>query len=64
MQPYEVFVVTNKEVREKIKPIARTGADHRWLAPAGVCRLDNYTADRINMMFDPVNEQRGFKNEG
>ena len=25
---------------------------------------DNYTADRINMMFDLTNEQRGFKNEG
>ena len=25
---------------------------------------DNYTADRINMMFDLTNDQRGFKNEG
>lgn len=65
LQPYEVFVVTNKEVREKIKPIAWnqeqiTDGSHLLVFAA----WDNYTADRINMMFDLVNEQRGFKNEG
>jgi nitroreductase len=65
LQPYEVFVVTNKEVREKIKPIAWnqgqiTDGSHLLVFAA----WDNYTADRINMMFDLVNEQRGVKNEG
>lgn len=65
LQPYEVFVVTNKAVREQIKPIAWnqeqiTDASHLLVFAA----WDNYTAERINTMFDLVNEQRGFKNEG
>ena len=65
LQPYEVLVVTNKEVREQIKPVAWnqeqiTDCSHLLVFAA----WDNYTADRINMMFDLVNEQRGFKNEG
>jgi len=65
LQPYELIVVSNKEVREKIKPIAWnqeqiTDGSHLLVFAA----WDNYTADRINMMFDLVNEQRGFKNEG
>lgn len=65
LQPYEVLVVTNKAVREQIKPVAWnqeqiTDCSHLLVFAA----WDNYTADRINMMFDLVNEQRGFKNEG
>jgi nitroreductase len=65
LQPYEVFVVTNKEVREKIKPVAWnqeqiTDCSHLLVFAA----WDNYTAERINMMFDLVNEQRGIKSEG
>lgn len=65
LQPYEVLVVTNKAVREQIKPVAWnqdqvTDASHLLVFAA----WDNYTADRINMMFDLVNDERGFKNEG
>ena len=65
LQPYEVFVVTSKEVREKIKPIAWnqgqvTDSSHLLVFAA----WDNYTADRINAMFDLVNAERGVKNEG
>ena len=65
LQPYEVFVVTNKEVREQIKPVAWnqeqiTDCSHLLVFAA----WDNYTAERINMMFDLVNEQRGMKSEG
>ncbi len=65
LQPYEVFVVTNKEVREKIKPLAWnqqqiTDCSHLLVFAA----WDNYTAERINTMFDLVNEQRGIKSEG
>lgn len=65
LQPYEVLVVTNKDVREKMLP-------HAWgqqqIADAShvlvFAAWDNYTAERINMMFDLVNDERGFKNQG
>ncbi|MFZ6693142.1 NAD(P)H-dependent oxidoreductase [Undibacterium sp. SXout20W] len=65
LQPYEVLVVTNAEIREKIKPIAWnqgqiTDSSHLLVFAA----WDNYTAERINAMFDLTNEVRGFKNEG
>ncbi|MDP2770878.1 MAG: nitroreductase family protein, partial [Giesbergeria sp.] len=65
LQPYEIIVVTNKEVRERIKPIAWnqgqiTDGSHLLVFAA----WDNYTIERINMMFDLTNTVRGFKNEG
>ncbi len=65
LQPFEMFVVTNKAVREQIQPIAWnqaqvTDCSHLLVFAA----WDDYTADRINMMFDLTNEERGFKNEG
>jgi len=65
LQPYEVIVVSNPEIREQIKPHAWnqgqiTECSHLLVFAA----WDNYTADRINMMFDLVNDERGFKNEG
>jgi nitroreductase / dihydropteridine reductase len=65
LQPFEVFVVTNPEVREKIKAIAWnqsqvTDGSHLLVFVA----WDNYTADRINSMFDLTNEERGSTNEG
>jgi nitroreductase/dihydropteridine reductase len=65
LQPYEVIVVTSKEVREKIKPIAWnqgqiTDCSHLVVFAA----WDNYTAERINAMFDMVNSERGGTNEG
>jgi nitroreductase len=52
-------------VRAKIQPIAWnqaqiTDGSHLLVFAA----WDNYTADRIAMMFDLTNDQRGFKNEG
>lgn len=65
LQPFEIFVVTHPEVREKIKAIAWnqaqvTDGSHLLVFAA----WDNYTADRINAMFDLTNAVRGFKNEG
>ena len=65
LQPFEVYVITNQEVKEKIKPIAWnqpviTDCSHLLVFAA----WDTYTADRINKMFDLVNEVRGFENEG
>ena len=65
LQPYEVIVVTSEEVREKIQPIAWnqgqiTEGSHLLVFAA----WDNYTAERINTMFDLVNAERGFTSEG
>ncbi len=65
LQPYEIVVVTSLVVRERIKPIAWnqgqiTDGSHLLVFAA----WDNYTAERINMMFDLTNTVRGFKNEG
>ena len=65
LQPFEVIVITNQEVKEKIKPIAWnqsviTDCSHLFVFAA----WDTYTADRINKMFDLTNEVRGFENEG
>ena len=65
LQPYELFVVTNKELREQIVP-------HAWNQTQIIdgshllvfAAWDNYTEDRINEMFDLVNEERGFVNQG
>lgn len=65
LQPFEIFVVTNQDIKEKIKPIAWnqsviTDCSHLLVFAA----WDNYTPERINNMFDLTNEIRGFKNEG
>ncbi|QOD61369.1 NAD(P)H-dependent oxidoreductase [Polaribacter haliotis] len=65
LQPFEIFVIKNQEIKEKIKPVAWnqsviTDCSHLLVFAA----WDNYTEDRINYMFDLTNEIRGFKNEG
>lgn len=65
LQPFEILIVKNQEVKEKIKKIAWnqsvvSDCSHLFVFAA----WDTYTADRINKMFDLVNEVRGFKNEG
>ena len=65
LQPFEIFVVTNDAIKEKIKPVAWnqsvvTQCSHLMVFAA----WDTYTEDRINYMFDLTNELRGFKNEG
>ncbi len=65
LQPYHLLVVTNPELRERIRAVAWnqaqvTEASHLLVFAA----WDNYTAERINRAFDLVNEQRGFRNEG
>ncbi|WP_439488848.1 NAD(P)H-dependent oxidoreductase [Algoriphagus sp.] len=59
LQPYEILVITDPEVKERIKPIAWnqsqiTDASHVLVFAA----WDNYTADRINSVFKYNNEQR------
>jgi len=65
LQPFEVFVIKNQNIKEKIRPVAWnqsviTDCSHLLVFAA----WDTYTPERINYMFDLTNEIRGFKNEG
>lgn len=65
LQPYEIIVVNDPQTRAKIQEIAWnqaqvTEGSHLLVFAA----WDNYTPERINGMFDLVNEERGFVNEG
>ncbi len=65
LQPYEIVVVKDPAVRAQIQPAAWnqaqiTDGSHLLVFAA----WDNYTAERINHMFDLTNEIRGFKNDG
>ena len=65
LQPFEIFVIKNQEIKEKIKPVAWnqsvvTDCSHLLIFAA----WDTYTADRINYMFDLTNTIRGFENQG
>ncbi len=65
LQPFEIFVIKNQDIKEKIKPVAWnqsviTDCSHLLVFAA----WDTYTADRINYMFDLTNTIRGFENQG
>lgn len=65
LQPFEIFVVKNQDIKEQIKPVAWnqsviTDCSHLLVFAA----WDTYTPERINHMFDLTNEIRGFENEG
>ena len=65
LQPYELLVVTDPAVRQRIREHAWnqaqiTDGSHLLVFAA----WDNYTAERINLMFDLVNSERGIRNEG
>ncbi|MDG1804946.1 NAD(P)H-dependent oxidoreductase [Flavicella sp.] len=65
LQPFEIIVITNQELKEKIRPVSWnqsviSDCSHLFIFAA----WDTYTADRINKMFDLTNEVRGFENQG
>jgi len=65
LQPFELFVVTNPDIRAKIRTVAWdqasvTECSHLLVFAA----WDDITPERVNMMFDLTNDVRGFKNEG
>jgi nitroreductase len=65
LQPFEIIVVSNPEIREQIKAIANNQSQIADCSHLLVfAAWDNYTADRINMMFDLTNRERGSTNEG
>ena len=64
LQPYELIVITNKDIREKIKAIANnqtqvTDCSHLVIFAA----WDDYTTQRINDAFDMTETIRNFKND-
>ena len=65
LQPFEVIVVSNKDIRTKIQAAANnqaqiTEGSHLLVFAA----WDTYTADRINHHFDFTNAERGGTNDG
>jgi nitroreductase len=65
LQPFEIFVVSNPDLRSRIRHVAWdqaqvTEASHLLVFAA----WDTYTEARIDMMFDLVNKERGMVNEG
>jgi nitroreductase len=65
LQPFEVYVVSNRELLERIKGAANNQgqvADCSHLLVFAA--WDDYTPERINMMFDLTNQERGFTSEG
>jgi nitroreductase/dihydropteridine reductase len=65
LQPFELFVISNTDIRAKIRTAAWnqaqiTDCSHLLVFAA----WDDITKDRIDMMFDLTNDIRGFKNEG
>ncbi|MEY3418500.1 MAG: hypothetical protein RJA46_271 [Pseudomonadota bacterium] len=64
LQPYELIVITNQGIRQKIKEAANnqsqiTDCSHLIVFAA----WDNYTADRINAAFDMTETIRNFTSE-
>jgi len=65
LQPYELLVITNPEIRQKIQAVANNQAQITEGSHLLVFAVwDDYTPERINKMFDFTNEVRGFTNEG
>ncbi|WP_282038186.1 nitroreductase family protein [Saccharicrinis aurantiacus] len=65
LQPFELLVITNDEIKKQIRAIAWdqsviTDCSHLLVFAA----WDTYTPERINKMFDLTNDVRGFKNQG
>ena len=64
LQPYELIVITNQDIRQKIRGAANnqsqiTDCSHLIVFAA----WDNYTADRINAAFDMTETIRNFTSE-
>ena len=60
LQPFEIIVITNPELKEKVKAIANgqsqiTDGSHLLIFAA----WDQYTDDRINQIFTYMNAERG-----
>ncbi len=64
LQPYELFVISNKDLREKIKAVANNQTqivDCSYLVVFAA--WDTYTVDRVNHAFDRAEEIRNNRSE-
>ncbi len=64
LQPFEIIVITNQQIKEAIKPVAWnqsviTDCSHLLIFAA----WDTYTVERINKMFELTNTIRNTKKE-
>jgi len=65
LQPYELLVITNPELKTELKAAAHNQSQVEDCSHLLVfAAWDTYTEDRINKWFDLVNEVRGVKSEG
>jgi nitroreductase len=65
LQPYELLVVTNAELKSQLKVAAHNQSQVEDCSHLLVfAAWDTYTADRVNAWFDLVNEERNMKSEG
>ena len=65
LQPYELLVITNPELKSELKAAAHNQSQVEDCSHLLVfAAWDTYTEDRINKWFDLVNEVRGVRSEG
>jgi nitroreductase len=65
LQPYELLVVTNPELKTQLRAAAHNQSQVEDCSHLLVfAAWDTYTENRINKWFDLVNEVRGVKSEG
>ena len=65
LQPYELLVITNPELKSELKAAAHNQSQVEDCSHLLVfASWDTYTADRVNAWFDLVNEVRGVQGEG
>ena len=65
LQPYELLVITNPELKSQLKVAAHNQSQVEDCSHLLVfAAWDTYTEDRVNAWFDLVNEVRGVKSEG
>lgn len=64
LQPYELIVITNPDLREKIKAVSNNQTQVTDCSHLVIFAVwDNYTAQRINDAFDMTETVRNFKND-
>lgn len=65
LQPFELLLITNADLKQRIQAVSYnqpqvSECSHLLVFAA----WDKYTPERIHMMFDLVNQERGFMSEG
>ena len=64
LQPYDLIVITNPDLREKIKAVSNNQTQVTDCSHLVIFAVwDNYTAQRINDAFDMTETVRNFKND-